>query len=269
MIKKICTGLVSAALAISLTTPTLAATEVLRVNGENLWTQSKAQLIDGTTYVSLRSLANILSPDAQVYWREGAAWVEGDGLSLCAKPGNIFLTVNDRVLYIPDGVRLEKGTVMVPVRVIAEALGGQVDWNRDEGVSLTVGNGLPEDAPYSADDLYWMAKIISAESRGEPLAGKIAVGTVVLNRVASPEFPDSIYGVIFDQKWGVQFQPVANGTIYHEPTDESILAAKMVLDGARIAGDSLYFLAPSLTNNHWIMENREYVTTIGVHWFYR
>ena len=144
-----------------------------------------------------------------------------------------------------------------------------MDWNRDEGVSLTVGNGLPEDAPYSADDLYWMAKIISAESRGEPLAGKIAVGTVVLNRVASPEFPDSIYGVIFDQKWGVQFQPVANGTIYHEPTDESILAAKMVLDGARIAGDSLYFLAPSLTNNHWIMENREYVTTIGVHWFYR
>jgi len=62
---------------------------------------------------------------------------------------------------------------------------------------------------------------------------------------------------------------VANGTIYNEPTEESVLAAKMVLEGARVTGDSLYFLAPDLTTNHWIMENREYVTTIGTHWFYR
>ena len=114
-----------------------------------------------------------------------------------------------------------------------------------------------------------MARIISAESRGEPLLGKLAVGTVVLNRVASDEFPDSIYDVIFDNQWGIQFQPVANGTIYNEPTEESMLAAKLCLDGARVAGDSLYFLAPELTDNHWIMENREYVTTIGCHWFYR
>ena len=50
---------------------------------------------------------------------------------------------------------------------------------------------------------------------------------------------------------------------------ESVLAAKLVLDGARAAGDSLYFLAPELTDDHWIMENQSYVTTIGCHWFYR
>ena len=136
-------------------------------------------------------------------------------------------------------------------------------------MTVTPGNGRPDEASYTADDLYWMSRIISAESRGEPLVGKLAVGTVVMNRVAGEEFPDSIYDVIFDREWGVQFTPTANGTIYHDPTEESVLAAKMVLEGARVAGDSLYFLAPELTDNHWIMENREYVTTIGCHWFYR
>lgn len=266
---RICTGLLSAALVVSLTTPAFAATEVLRVNGENLWQEAKAQLVDSTTYVSLRAVANVLAPDAQVSWRSGTAWVEGEGLSLCARPGTVFLIVNDRVLYVPGGVRLEQGSVMVPIRILAEALGGEVDWSRHEGVTLTVGGGLPEDAPYTEDELYWMARIISAESRGESLLGKLAVGTVVLNRVASPEFPDTIYGVIFDREWGIQFEPVSNGTIYNEPTEESVLAAKMVLDGARVAGDSLYFLAPTLTNNHWIIENREYVTTIGTHWFFK
>ena len=55
-----------------------------------------------------------------------------------------------------------------------------------------------------------------------------------------------------------------NGTIYHTPTEESVTAAKLVLEGADVAGESLYFLAPTLTNNHWIMENRDYIMTIGV-----
>lgn len=266
---KLCTGLLGAALAVSLTTHAVAATEVLSVNGRNLWQEAKAQLVNDTTYVSIRTLAGLLAPDAQVSWRGGAAWVEGEGLTLCARPGNVYVTVNDRALYVPDGVRLENGSVLVPIRVLAEAMDGEVDWSRREGVTLTVGSGLPDAASYTGDDLYWMSRIIFAESRGEPLLGKLAVGTVVLNRVASSEFPNSVYGVIFDQKWGVQFQPVANGTIYNDSDEESILAAKLVLDGARVAGDSLYFLAPTLTDNHWIMENREYVMTIGTHWFYR
>lgn len=267
--QKLCMGLLGAALAVSLTVPSFASPEVLAVNGENLWQASKAHLINDTTYVSLRTLANVLAPEAVVSWRGGAAWVEGDGLTLCARPGNLYLIVNDRVFYIPDGVRMESGSVMVPVRVIAKALDGEVDWSREEGVSLTTGGGLPDEAPYTADDLYWMARIISAESGGESLLGKLAVGTVVLNRVASSQFPNSIYDVIFDREWGVQFTPTANGMIYKEPTQESVLAAKMVLDGARAAGDSLYFLAPTLTENHWIIENREYVTTIGAHWFFK
>lgn len=269
--QRLAVGITAAALALSLsvvTTPAYGA-EILNVNGENLWNEAKTRVINGTTYASLRTLAEVLTPDAAVSWRDKTAWVEGDGLSVCAKPGTEYIIVNDRVLYVPNGIRNENGSVLVPVRTLVEILGGEVSWSREEGVTVVPGSGLPEAAPYSEDQLYWLSRIISAESRGEPLLGKLAVGTVVLNRVDSPEFPHTIYGVIFDKKWGVQFEPVSNGTIYDEPTEESVLAARMVLEGARAAGDSLYFLAPNLTQNHWIMENREYVTTIGVHWFYR
>jgi len=261
--------LLGLALAAALVLPVSAA-DVLSVNGTNIWNQARAQLVeDGTTYASLRSVAEALAPGAQVSWEDGTARVQGKGLTLTAKPGDQWLTVNGRALYIPGGVRLENGTTLAPVRVLAKALGGQVDWSREAGVTLTAGSGAPGAAPYTEKELYWMARIISAESRGEPMLGKLAVGTVVLNRVASEEFPDTIYDVIFDRKWGVQFAPVANGTVYDEPTEESVLAAKLVLDGARAAGDSLYFLAPDLTDNHWIMENQSYVTTIGCHWFYK
>lgn len=265
-IKKMIVGLT---LAAALTLPASAA-QVLSVDGENFWAQASAKMIGGdTTYVSLRTVSGLLAPGTEVSWENGTAWVRGNGLTLSAKPGECYLTVNDRALYIPYGVLLENGQTLVPVRVLAEALGGQVEWNRETGVTLIPQSGRPSAASYSADELYWMSRIISAESRGEPLLGKLAVGTVVLNRVASSEFPNNIYDVIFDREWGIQFEPVANGTIYNEPTQESVLAAKLVLEGARVAGDSIYFLAPDLTNNHWIMENREYVTTIGCHWFYR
>lgn len=265
---KIKKTLVGLALTAALVLPA-SAKDVLSINGQNLWSQAQARLVDGgTTYVSLRTISEALAPDARVVWEDGAAWVRGEGLALCAKPGDHWLTVNGRALYVPQQVRLENGRTMVPVRVLAEALGSGVDWNNETGVTLTPGKGRPGPAPYTEEELYWMSRIISAESRGEPFLGKLAVGTVVLNRVASEEFPDTIYDVIFDRKWGIQFEPVSNGTVYDEPTQESVLAAKLVLEGARAAGDSLYFLAPDLTNNHWIMENREFVVTIGCHWFY-
>ncbi len=254
-------------LAAALVLPASAA-EALTVNGENLWDQAGARLVEDTTYVSLRAVSQALVPGAQVAWEDGAAQVWTEDVTLTARPGDQWLRVNGRAMYIPGGVRLEEGSTLVPVRVLARALGGRVDWDRERGVTLTPGNGTPDPAPYSQEDLYWMSRIISAESRGEPLLGKLAVGTVVLNRVASGEFPDTIHDVIFDRQWGVQFAPVANGSVYDEPTQESVLAAMLVLDGARAAGNSLYFLAPELTDNHWTMENRTYVTTIGCHWFY-
>ena len=244
-----------------LTTPAQGVS--LTLNGERL--EANAAVYENTTFVSLRAVSQAIRPDAEVSWDGGKAVVSGQELELSAQPGDNAFLYNGRRLALTTPVRLENCRTLVPVRPLAALLGAKVEWNGEENlVSLTTANTLHD----AGDDLYWLSHIISAESRGEPMEGKIAVGNVVLNRVASPDFPDTIYGVIFDPRWGGQFEPVRNGTVYDEPTAESVQAAAACLSGANTAGDSLYFLAPQLTENHWAMENRTYVTTIGVHWFY-
>ncbi len=260
----------SLALSLSLTlTPALAAGD-LTVDGRAV--DAAATVRNNTTYVSLRAVTQALQPDALILWTGDRALAEGEDFTLTAQPGALYLEVNDRALYIPQGVLLESGRTLVPVRVLAEALGAEVDWNSATGeVTVTSGDGdiLTGAEVYDSNALYWLSRIISAESQGEPLLGKLAVGNVILNRVDHADFPSTIYDVIFDSRWGGQFEPVRNGSVYNTPTLESVTAAKLVLEGAEVVGDSLYFLAPSLTSNHWIMNNRDYVATIGVHWFYR
>lgn len=219
-------------------------------------------IYENTTFVSLRNMAQKLLPGSSVRWEDGQAVVQKGELTLTAQPGDDALVCNGSRVALRQPVRLEAGRTLVPVRTLAGLLGLEVSWNAATG---EVALSTPDDED---DEVYWLARIISAESQGECWEGKIAVGNVVLNRVKSPDFPDTIYGVIFDDRWGGQFEPVRNGTVYNEPTQESIRAAMACLEGANVVGDSLYFLAPHLTDNHWTMENRTFVTTIGTHWFY-
>lgn len=265
---KLRTLLLSGLLAAAAIMPASALS--LSVDGQDRTLEAKTTLIENTTYVSLRSVAAMLVPSAEITWRGGQAEVMTEKAALSARPGDRYIQVNGRYIYMKDGVRAENGSVLVALRPLAAALGGAVTW--DAGTStavLTTGDGTPLAPEYREDDLYWLSRIISAESRGEPLRGKLAVGTVVLNRVASGEFPDTIYGVIFDDRWGGQFEPVRTATVYDSPTEESVLAAQLCLQGAREAGESLYFLAPDLTENRWIMRNRKFVEIIGNHWFYQ
>ena len=121
---------------------------------------------------------------------------------------------------------------------------------------------------YNADDLYWLSRIINAEAGGESLEGKIAVGNVVLNRKASPMYPNSIYGVIFDRKHGTQFTPVVTGTIYRTPSAESVIAAKICLEGHSISREALFFMNPRIATSNWIAKNCRFLFRIGNHDFY-
>jgi len=230
----------------------------------------KSAVINNTTYVSLRQMAWYLCPSASVSWEDGQAVMEDSNFTLTARPYEYWLICNGHYLYIADGVKLVNGLTMVPVRVLAKALGATVAWDPSSGVTVTSGKSpLSASEPgYDSSSVYWLSRIIEAESVGEPLKGKIAVGTVVLNRVASSDFPDTIYDVIFDPSYGGQFEPVKNGTIYWTPTEESVIAAKLCLEGARVAGSSLYFFNPAKSKSTWIADNCTYVATIGSHIFY-
>jgi len=226
---------------------------------------------NSTTYVPLRAVTNMLSPNAAISWDGTQAVVNTSSLTLTARPGDCYLNANGRMLYIKDGVKVENGTTMVPVRALAKALGASVDWNgAADTVVIISGSGTITSGEkfYDSAAVYWLSRIISAESCSEPLAGKLAVGNVVLNRVANPDFPDCIYDVIFDDRWGGQFEPVKNGTIYDMPTQDSVMAAKLCLDGASAAGNSIYFLNPVKAANFWTTQNCTYIATIGSHQFY-
>ncbi|WP_303740621.1 peptidoglycan-binding protein [Lutispora saccharofermentans] len=119
-------------------------------------------------------------------------------------------------------------------------------------------------------DLYWLSRIINAEAGAESYKGKVAVGNVIMNRVNSNEFPDTVKGVIFEYYQGIpQFSPVAEGTIYNTPDADSIAAAKEALSGSKPVGNCTYFFNPAKSAGNWIVKNKIYVTRIGNHVFYK
>ncbi len=228
-------------------------------------------LYHATAYVPIRAATDLLCPGAMVSWVNRQAVVTTEHLFLSARPGDSYLKANGRMFYIKDGVKLLDGSTMVPIRVLSRALGASVSWDSaNQTVIVSSGSGtvLSGEEYYDSASVYWLSRIINAESAGEPLKGKMAVGNVVLNRVKSPQFPNNVYDVIFDTQWGVQFEPTKNGTIHNSPNDESILAAKLCLDGAVVVENSQYFLNVDTAKSLWIVNNCKYISTIGKHQFY-
>ena len=134
-------------------------------------------------------------------------------------------------------------------------------------ITIAAGSGpiASGDSFYNSTDLYWLSRIIYAESGNQPLEGKIAVGNVVLNRVASSLFPNSVYDVIFQRN---QFTPASSGSINRVPSEDAVIAAKLCLDGANTADNALYFVNPKASPNSWASRNCTYVATIGAHAFF-
>ena len=243
-----------------------AAAAQVEINGTPLSVE-EGWIQQGVSYVTLQALSREGGYD--LCWDGASALLSGEEAHLQARPGADYIEVNGRALYLPNGVQTINGRIALPLRLLENALGVQVAWDEERATaSLDTVGAQARQADYDQEGLHWLSRIISAESRGESLLGQMAVGNVVLNRVNSGKYPDTIKDVIFDRNNGVQFEPVENGTVYDEPTPTSILAAKLVLEGAEVVGDCLYFYAPALSKGTWIVNNCTYYTTIGCHKFY-
>lgn len=191
-------------------------------------------------------------------------------LDLQAAVGDAYLVANGRYLYVKGGLIDLNGAVAAPVRQLAQVFNLTVDYDgendlvllgRQEGAEPYLASG---DETYDGDTMYWLSRIINAESGNQSMEGKIAVGNVVMNRVHNPRFPDNIEDVLFQKN---QFTPAISGSIYREPNWESVVAAKLVLDGAQVTPDALFFNAAGLRS--YASRTKTYVTTIGNHAFYK
>lgn len=116
---------------------------------------------------------------------------------------------------------------------------------------------------YSSGDVEMLARMISAEARGEPYTGQVAVGAVILNRVEHSSFPNSISGVIYQKG---AFDALTDGQFNNHATESAQRAARDALNGWDPSGGAIYYYNPSTATNRWI-RSRPVITQIGKHVF--
>ena len=129
--------------------------------------------------------------------------------------------------------------------------------------AMGIANTTSSSSSNNSSNLNLMAHLIYAEARGEPYTGQVAIGGVVLNRVKSSQFPNTIAGVIYQSG---AFTPVQNGQINLEPDTNARKAAQDALNGWDPSYGSLYYFNPATATNKWIW-SRPHVITIGKHRF--
>lgn len=243
------------------------------INGEKVYTDSDSYLEKNYAHIPIRSIANAINADEIV-------WDQASMTAIVSKNGTIIkLPLHSKTAYINDTpfslktpINIINGRIYAPLRFISEAFNYSVSWEQETS-SIYVGTQnlmmkatIPSNSiNYSEEDLYWLSRIVEAESSGEPYNGKLAVANIIINRKNSSLFPNTIKDVIFDR---YQFTPVKIGTIYNTPSQESINAAKDALSGNNNIGDCLYFLNPLKSTNFWIMETKTYFVSINDHDFY-
>jgi len=115
----------------------------------------------------------------------------------------------------------------------------------------------------SDGDVYLLARLISAEARGEPYIGQVAVGAVVMNRIDHPSFPNSLSGVVYQSG---AFSCMYDGQFNQPISDSAYRAAREALNGSDPTGGAIYYFNPATATSAWIW-SRPLLTVIGSHRF--
>ena len=135
---------------------------------------------------------------------------------------------------------------------------GMAQTSQNSGSSQTGSSG-----GNASGDVALLAKVISAEARGEPYDGQVAVGAVILNRIAHPSFPNTLAGVVYEPG---AFTCMVDGQIDQPIASSAYQAARDALNGADPSGGAIYYFNPVTATSAWIW-SRPLLTVIGKHRF--
>ena len=240
-------------------------------------------LLSARAYVSAEAV--FLPPEAVcAAARLSMSWSEDNGTLTLSVPGAVltghkddgYFEADGRYIYAPDGWLVKGDVLYLPSDAVERLFGVKINVSekRDrlelstDKLAVISGGANYYELNYDVELLYWLPQIINAEAKFEPLAGQIGVGNVVMNRLRSPDFPDTIFEVIYDTEHTVQFEPISTGGIFQEPTEQATIAAYLCLEGYSTVGGSLYFVNPEFGSG-WFDSSLELVETIGHHNFYK
>ncbi|MBS4917996.1 MAG: spore cortex-lytic enzyme [Clostridiales bacterium] len=130
-------------------------------------------------------------------------------------------------------------------------------------IGISSSSGSSGSTGASTSDINLLARTISAEARGEPYSGQVAVGAVILNRVEHPSFPDTIAGVVYQPG---AFSCLNDGQFDQPVAESAYRAARDALNGVDPSGGAIYYYNPVTATNEWI-RSRPIINTIGQHVF--
>lgn len=131
------------------------------------------------------------------------------------------------------------------------------------GIGSSSGGAAGGQGSFSSNDVSLLARVTSAESRGEPFTGQVAVAAVILNRISHPSFPNSLAGVIYQPG---AFSCLNDGGINAAVDDSAYKAARYAINGWDPSGGAIYYYNPAKSTNKWIF-SRPVITVIGDHRF--
>ncbi len=251
-------------------------------------------------FISAIFLILMLNVNLKVFAQTADDYIKTDSyIKILKEKNNIayskdYIYTKNNIVYIPLYIALENDLINVNVKSIDDIIPLQksiiyinsksyiplnnlnAQYNNTYNVLYT-GTQLSLDEiteeilsliNYDNEDFKWLSKIIYAEARGENYESKLGVGNVIINRVNSNIYPNTIKDVILDRKFGVQFSPVLDGSINNNSNDVCKSVALDVLIGINNAENALFFMNPSISETNWISQNRLFLIVYGNHHFY-
>ena len=230
----------------------------------------RGYIVGDITYLPLETTGAVLGyeTESDFNYEKNTLTVEVGDIEIAVCKDDEYMSANGRYFYLPDGYMEIDGSAVVPIDAIEKIFTLDANWDAElEAYDLDTANKallVSGDEFYDEDDLYWMSRIITYESGNQPVAGQIGVGNVVMNRVESSRFKNTVKDVIFQQG---QFSPVATGAIYLDPYEISTICAKMVFEGYNTVGEALFFQQGRYGAN-WISQNTRFVINIADHNFF-
>ena len=243
------------------------------LNGDFILCTQKPFIENGTTYIPIRSFADAIGATL--------TWNDADQSALLEKNGISILFYADQNNYVQNGTKvdgngakLHKDTLFAPVKALCSPFGWEIAWDDFYYVVYITAPGITvaetcKDFSYTFNDMLWLSKLTHIECGNQSIATRIGVANTVLNRVASPLYPNTIPEAIMDTKHGVQYPPAQKKKMKNcVPSASSMIAAKCALNGINLVGNSVAFTHVDLTAQSWAANNMQHFVTIGVVAFY-
>jgi len=240
------------------------------LNGDYIMGDAHHLLIGDRVFIVARTLCESLNLTISWQAESRQVQIQGQDSLILLTIDDPQVTYNDQVFTYDVAPFIKNDRTYIPIRLVSELLGCQVTWDSQTLTvhvtkeDLIINPSYVYQRPYTDDDLYWLAKIVQVESDYDSVPMKIGIANVVLNRVKDPRFPSSVYDVIFDDQYAVQFPPAHKASFTDVKADSlSLMASKRALEGYNNVGGSLYF-------NHRPFQSRadDLYTIIDGEYFY-